>query len=593
MWQYLKCLTGILQVKGFDNEILRGVVVILDVKQIISETLSQYLPQLDVKQIYEMLEYPPDPHMGDIALPCFKLSKILRKSPIEISEELAPNIPSSQYIEKVEAVSGYLNFFLHKPNFIKEVLSRVLREQNRYGSISIGKGKNIVIDFSAPNIAKPFHIGHLRSTVIGNSIYRIFEFMGFNCIGINHLGDWGTQFGKLIVAYYKWGSKDRVETHGIKELMDLYVKYHEEVEKEPELDDDARDWFVRLEQGDTEALELWQWFKDISLKEFEKVYNLLGVQFDSYAGESFYNDKMAVIVDELEKKNLLEESQGALIINLDNYQMPPCIILKKDGSTLYATRDITAAIYRKNKYNFYKCIYVTGAAQSLHFKQWFKVIELMGYEWAKDLIHVPFGIVSLGGEKLSTRKGKVVLLEDILSKAMEKTLEIIESKNPDLENKEEVARDMGVGAVIFSDLSSNRIKDVSFSWEEILNFDGETGPYVQYTHARACSVISKAGNNIETDFDSTLLQTKEEYELCKSLYQFPEKVTMAMDELEPSIITRYLVDLAQDFNRFYHEHAILVDDKPLRHARLALVKATRITLANGLKLIGLKAPERV
>jgi len=550
---------------------------------------------LDIEQIYENLEYPPNAEMGDVALPCFKLSRILRKSPNQIAQELASSITPSQFIEKVEAVSGYLNFFINRPLFIEKVVDRIMVEQDKYGSSDIGKSRNIVIDYSAPNIAKPFHVGHLRSTVIGNSLRKIFEFMGYNCIGINYLGDWGTQFGKLITAYNLWGSKQAVEEKGIKELMRLYVKFHQEAEKNPSLEDEARSWFARMERGDKQATELWQWFKDISIKEFEKVYDLMDVDFDYYTGESFYNDKIEPIIEELKQKGLLIESQGALIVDLEQYDMPPCLILKKDGSTLYATRDIAAAIHRKREYGFDKCIYVTGASQSLHFQQWFKVIELMGYEWANDLIHVPFGIVSLGGEKLATRTGKVVLLEDIMSEAIKKTLEIIESKNPGLENKEDVARHMGVGAVIFSDLYSNRIKDVSFSWDEILNFDGETGPYVQYTHARACSVIRKSEETTVDDnnFNSRLLQTKEEYQLCKTLYEFPEKTRMALSQLEPSIITRYLVDLAQDFNRFYHEHPILVDDKELRKARLSLVKAAKITLANGLRLIGLKPLEKV
>ena len=508
---------------------------------------------------------------------------------------MASSITPSQFIEKVEAVSGYLNFFINRPLFIEKVVDRIMVEQDKYGSSDIGKSRNIVIDYSAPNIAKPFHVGHLRSTVIGNSLRKIFEFMGYNCIGINYLGDWGTQFGKLITAYNLWGSKQAVEEKGIKELMRLYVKFHQEAEKNPSLEDEARSWFALMERGDKQATELWQWFKDISIKEFEKVYDLMDVDFDYYTGESFYNDKIEPIIEELKQKGLLIESQGALIVDLEQYDMPPCLILKKDGSTLYATRDIAAAIHRKREYGFDKCIYVTGASQSLHFQQWFKVIELMGYEWANDLIHVPFGIVSLGGEKLATRTGKVVLLEDIMSEAIKKTLEIIESKNPGLENKEDVARHMGVGAVIFSDLYSNRIKDVSFSWDEILNFDGETGPYVQYTHARACSVIRKSEETTVDDnnFNSRLLQTKEEYQLCKTLYEFPEKTRMALSQLEPSIITRYLVDLAQDFNRFYHEHPILVDDKELSKARLSLVKAAKITLANGLRLIGLKPLEKV
>lgn len=564
----------------------------LDVKDIIAQAIHKQLPELSHEQIYDMLEYPPNPEMGDIALPCFKLSKILRKPPVHIAQELASNITNMEFIDRVEPVSGYLNFFFNKPLFIEQTLKCILEERERYGSKPIGQGKTIVIDYSAPNIAKPFHVGHLRSTVIGNSLRKIFEFMGYRCIGVNYLGDWGTQFGKLIVAYKLWGNKEEVEAHGIKELLRLYVKFHEEAEKDPKLEDEARNWFARMEKGDSEALKLWQWFKDISLKEFQKVYDLLDVHFDSYAGESFYNDKIDAVIEELKQKNLLKESEGALIVDLEEYGMPPCMILKKDGSSLYATRDIAAAIYRKKEYNFHKCIYVTGAAQSLHFQQWFKVIELMGYEWAKDLIHVPFGLVSLGGEKLSTRKGKVVLLEDILSEAIKKTLEIIESKNPDMENKEEVARYVGVGAVIFSDLYSNRIKDVSFSWDEVLNFDGETGPYVQYTHARCCSVLRKAPEG-DSSFNPGMLKTKEEYQVCKTLYQFPEKVMIALNQLEPSVITRYLVNLAQDFNRFYHEHPILVEDQQLRSARLALVEATRITLANGLRLIGLKPLERV
>ncbi|HEX3030272.1 MAG TPA: arginine--tRNA ligase [Clostridia bacterium] len=562
-------------------------------RSIVSELLNKVIEQMDEKQIHDILETPPNPEMGDLALPCFKLSKILRKSPVQIAQDLAEKFPGSKYVDRVEALSGYLNIFLKKEAFIDETLKSILKEKESFGSQDIGHGRNIVIDFSAPNIAKPFHIGHLRSTVIGNSLYNIFKFNGYNCIGINHLGDWGTQFGKLIVAYKMWGSKEKVEKEQIKELMSLYVRFHEEAEKNPALDDEARAWFTKMEQGDTEALQLWQWFKDISMQEFEKVYKVLGVSFDSYAGESFYNDKMDATVDELKKKSLLKESEGAQIVDLAEYNMPPCIILKKDGSTLYATRDITAALYRKKNYDFDKCIYVTGVSQSLHFQQWYKVIELMGYDWFKDLIHVPFGTVSLQGEKLSTRKGKVVLLEEILSEAIKKTTQIIEQRNPDLPNKEEIARQIGVGAVIFSDMSSNRIKDVSFSWEEILNFDGETGPYVQYTNARTNSVLRNAQVELDMNFDAGVLTKKEEFELVKTLYNFPDKVRQAMAELEPSVITRYLIDLAQDFNRFYHECKVLIDDDKLKMARLALTKAAGIAISNGLKLIGLNAPERV
>ncbi len=562
-------------------------------RSIVSELLNEVIEQMDEKQIHDILETPPNPEMGDLALPCFKLSKILRKPPVQIAQYLAEKFPGSKYVDRVEALSGYLNIFLNKEAFIDETLKSILKEKESFGSQDIGHGRNIVIDFSAPNIAKPFHIGHLRSTVIGNSLYNIFKFNGYNCIGINHLGDWGTQFGKLIVAYKMWGSKEKVEKEQIKELMSLYVRFHEEAEKNPALDDEARAWFTKMEQGDTEALQLWQWFKDISMQEFERVYKVLSVSFDSYAGESFYNDKMDATVDELKKKSLLKESEGAQIVDLTEYNMPPCIILKKDGSTLYATRDITAALYRKKNYDFDKCIYVTGVSQSLHFQQWFKVIEMMDYDWFKDLIHVPFGTVSLQGEKLSTRKGKVVLLEEILSEAIKKTTQIIEQRNPDLPNKEEIARQIGVGAVIFSDMSSNRIKDVSFSWEEILNFDGETGPYVQYTNARTNSVLRNAQAEPDINFDAGVLTKKEEYELVKTLYNFPDKVRQAMTDLEPSVITRYLIDLAQDFNRFYHECKVLIDDEKLKKARLALTKAAGIAISNGLKLIGLNAPERV
>ncbi|MGI6527002.1 MAG: arginine--tRNA ligase [Caldicoprobacterales bacterium] len=567
-----------------------------DAKREVSSLLACHVEGLDSQQIYEMLEVPPNPEMGDLALPCFKLSRILRKSPVQIAEELAAVIPQDEQIERIESVSGYLNFFLNRSLYIREVLAYALKTGESYGSSDKGKGKTIVIDYSSPNIAKPFHVGHLRSTSIGNSLYRIFEFTGYRCVGINYLGDWGTQFGKLITAYKHWGSEEAVKEGMIKELVALYVRFHQEAEEDPSLEDEARQWFVRLEQGDEEARRLWQWFIDISMEEYQKVYKLLDVTFDSYKGESFYNDKMQPVIQELKDKKLLKESQGAMIVDLEEEDLPPCLILKSDGSTLYATRDITAAIYRKNTYDFEKCIYVTGVSQSLHFKQWFKVIEKMGYDWHRDLYHVPFGTVSIGGEKLATRTGKVVLLEEILSKAIEKTLETIEEKNPNLENKLEVAQQMGVGAVIFSDLFSNRIKDVSFSWDEILNFDGETGPYVQYTHARACSVLRKAeesGIMVQADFDSSLLSSREEYQLVKTLADFSDKVLQALENLEPSVLTRYLVDAAQDFNRFYHEHSILVEDQALRNARLALVRVVKTTLSTGLRLIGLHAPERV
>jgi len=569
----------------------------MNVKGLIADHLAPHIEGMDAKAVLGLLEYPPNPEMGDISLPCFKLSKILRKAPQQIAEQLKQNVAEHPMIRKVEAVSGYLNFYLDPVQFAGGVIAEILRDPGRYGSQNVGQGKTIVVDFSSPNIAKPFHIGHLRSTVIGNALVNIFTYMGYRCVRINHLGDWGTQFGKLMSAYLRWGNKDKVEQDGIDELLRLYVKFHEEAEKHPELEDEGRAWFVKLEQGDEEAKRLWEWFISISLKEFEKIYSLLGVTFDSYAGESFYNDKMEPIIEELKSKNMLEQDEGAWLVRLDEFNMPPALILKKDGSSLYHTRDIAAAFYRKKTYNFDKAIYVVDYAQNLHFQQWFKVIELMGYEWAKDLIHVPFGRVSLEGVSLSTRKGNVVKLEDLLTQAIEKTREIIEEKNPSMENKDEVARQVGVGAVIFSDLSGNRIKDIVFSWEEALNFDGETGPYVQYTHARACSVIRKAGGagtvRMRPEEAAQHLMDPPSLHVLKQLYLFPEKVYQAMEKLEPSIISRYLIDLSQSFNRFYHECPILVEDEAIRNARLTLVQCVIVTLAGGLRLIGLEAPEQI
>jgi arginyl-tRNA synthetase len=567
-------------------------------KAAIAELIASQLEGMEPAEVLELLEYPPNPQMGDLSMPCFKLSKTLRKAPQVIAEEIQRNLPPHPAVERVEAIAGYVNVFLEQTSFTKNVLTEVITANDRYGSQNLGQGRKIVIDYSSPNIAKHFHIGHLRSTMIGNALYQIFSFLGYDCVGVNHLGDWGTQFGKMMVAYRKWGEQSRVEEDGVTELQRLYVQFHEEAEQKPELEDEARAWFVKLEQGDAEAQRLWKWFVEISLQEFNRIYELLGVQFDSFAGESFYNDKMAAVVQELKDKHLLEQDDGAMLVRLDEFNMPPALMIKKDGSTLYHTRDITAALYRKQTYDFAKVIYVVGGTQNLHFQQWFKIIELMGYAWAEDLVHVPFGQVSLEGAKLATRKGNVIMLEDLLRQSVEKIQEIIELKNPAMPNKAEVARQVGVGAIIFNDLSTNRIKDVVFSWEEALNFDGETGPYVQYTHARTCSLMKKAaiGADWQTDLGSinmSLLQNVEAQLVAKQLYFFSERIEQAMNKLEPSVISRYLVDLAQSFNRFYHECPILVEDAELRSARLLLVQAVQITLRNGLKLIGLEAPEQI
>lgn len=554
--------------------------------------LQPSLAPLTAAEICDMLEYPADRKLGDVALPCFKLSKTLRKAPPKIAEELCEAVKaqpdSAEIFEKIENVNGYLNFYV-SDNAVLESL--VAMEDASFGSSSVGKGKTVVIDYSSPNIAKPFHIGHLRSTVIGQSIKNIHRFCGYECVGVNHLGDWGTQFGKLIVAYRKWGNREEIETRGIKALTEIYVKFHEEAEKDPALEEEAREAFSAMEKGDAECIALWKWFVEISIAEFKKVYALIGADFESWNGESFYFDKTEAVVDALKQKELLKFDGGAYIVPLEDYDMPPCLILKSDGSTIYATRDIAAAFYRKRTYDFDKCIYVTSAGQSLHFAQFFKVIELMGEDWAKDLVHVPFGTVSIGGEKLATRTGNVILLDDLFRDATEKTLAVINEKNPTLENKEEVASAVGVGAVIFHDLSNGRIKDINFIWDEVLNFDGNTGPYVQYTYARCSGILEKAG---AFDNKSMKLTADAERTIIKTLSLFPEKVEQARRELEPSVISRYLLDVCAEFNRFYHDCPVLkAEDEAVRATRLTIVSATANVLYNGLHLIGLKTPKNI
>lgn len=566
----------------------------MDFKMEIAKLISS-AADIDVNEVISAIEIPPNSEMGDYAYPCFKLAKVFRKAPPMIANELVEKIEKKDFIKEIKVVGAYINFFTEKSVYIKEVLGAVFENNENYGKSTEGNGKTIVIDYSSPNIAKPFHVGHLRSTVIGNAIYKIYECLGYNCEGVNHLGDWGTQFGKLIVAYKKWGSKEAVEKDGIQELMRIYVKFHDEAEKEPALDDEARLWFVKMQDGDEEALTLWKWFYDISIKEFERVYDMLGVKFDAYTGESFYNDKMDAVVQELKDKKLLTESEGAMIVDLEDEKMPPCLIIRKDGGTLYATRDITAALYRKKTYNFDKCVYLTALDQNLHFAQWFKVIEKMGYDWNKDLVHVPFGLVSLDTGKLSTRHGNVVLMEELLNQAVNETTKIIEEKNPDLPNKEEVAKQVGIGAVIFNDLYNNRIKDVVFSWSRMLNFDGETGPYVQYTHARACSLIKKVCENGEIDknIDFSLLSDDASVEVCKLIEMYPAKIKDAAAKFEPSIVTRHLVDIAQAFNKFYHDNPIMNSEDEVKKARIALVYAVKTVIASGLKLLGINAPEQM
>ena len=564
-----------------------------DFKVAVATCLKEHIEELTLEEITALIEVPPNKDMGDFAFPCFKLAKVFRKAPNMIAAELSEKIEAKGVISNVTPLGGYINFFVNKSELAETVIKDVLTKKEKYGHSDLGKDKTIVIDFSSPNIAKPFHIGHIRTTVIGNALYKIYDSQGYNTVRINHLGDYGTQFGKLIVAFKLWGNKEAVEANPIPELLKLYIQFHDEAERHPEMEDEARAWFTKLENGDKEAKELWQWFRDESLKEFARVYDLLDIEFDSYNGESFYSDKMDRVIDIIKDKGLLQESQGTNIVDLEEYNMPPALITKNDGSTLYMTRDLAAALYRKENYDFEKCIYVVGSQQSLHFQQLFKVLELVGFEWAKDMVHVPFGMVALEEGTMSTRKGRVVFLEDVLKQAIEKTKETMLAKNPNALNVDEIAKQVGVGAVVFQELSNSRIKDYTFSWSRTLSFEGETGPYVQYTHARCCAVLRKAEEEVTTDINYELLNDVDSAEVLKVIASFNKTILNAMRKNEPHIITRFVLDLAQAFNKFYHDNSILVEDAELRKARLALVCATRQALENGLKLLGMQAPERM
>ena len=564
-----------------------------DFKVAVATCLKEHIEELTLEEITALIEVPPNKDMGDFAFPCFKLAKVFRKAPNMIAAELSEKIEAKGVISNVTPLGGYINFFVNKSQLAETVIKDVLTKKEKYGHSDLGKDKTIVIDFSSPNIAKPFHIGHIRTTVIGNALYKIYDSQGYNTVRINHLGDYGTQFGKLIVAFKLWGNKEAVEANPIPELLKLYIQFHDEAERHPEMEDEARAWFTKLENGDKEAKELWQWFRDESLKEFARVYDLLDIEFDSYNGESFYSDKMDRVIDIIKDKGLLQESQGTNIVDLEEYNMPPALITKNDGSTLYMTRDLAAALYRKENYDFEKCIYVVGSQQSLHFQQLFKVLELVGFEWAKDMVHVPFGMVALEEGTMSTRKGSVVFLEDVLKQAIEKTKETMLAKNPNALNVDEIAKQVGVGAVVFQELSNSRIKDYTFSWSRTLSFEGETGPYVQYTHARCCAVLRKAEEEVTTDINYELLNDVDSAEVLKVIASFNKTILNAMRKNEPHIITRFVLDLAQAFNKFYHDNSILVEDAELRKARLALVCATRQALENGLKLLGMQAPERM
>ncbi len=564
----------------------------MDYKKSIAELIK--IEGVSEEEIAGMLSFPKDLTMGDYCLPCFRFSSKLRKSPVMIADELCSAIAVEEidFLEKVESVAGYLNFTLDKTSYAKKILGRVLEEGEGYGHSNIGEGKTVCIDYSSVNIAKPFHIGHLSTTVIGAALYRIYKALGYNVVGINHLGDWGTQFGKLISAYKRWGDKEDIERRGIKALFEIYVRFHAEEKNNPELAKEGRFWFKKIEDGDKEANELFSFFREVTLKDVEKLYDRLNVKFDSYCGESFYNDKMAPVLEDLEKKGLLVESEGAKVVNLDEYGMPPCLLVKADGATLYATRDMAAAFYRKNTYDFDKCLYVVAYQQNLHFKQWFKVVELMGEEWHKDLVHVAFGMVSLEDGAMSTREGRVVFLEDVLNRAVEKASAIISEKNPNLENKELIGEQVGVGAVVFSALCNNRIKDIVFNFDKVLNFDGETAPYIQYTVARCNSVIEKAGVTDNAP-DYSGVTSGIGAELINMLSRFGDIVSDAAKKYEPSLVTRYLLGVAALYNKYYFEFKIITEDKAVQSARLMLTKATRIVLKNGLELLGIASPERM
>ncbi|NFM79376.1 arginine--tRNA ligase [Clostridium botulinum] len=563
----------------------------MDYKNLVAERIKENT-ELEVDLIEKLIEIPPKKEMGDYAFPCFQLAKTFRKAPNLIAEELKEKI-NKEGFEKVVTVGPYLNFFVDKTILIKDVLEKVLSEKEKYGSSKVGEGKNVVVEYSSPNIAKPFHIGHLFTTAIGNALYKILSFEGYNCIGINHLGDWGTQFGKLISAYRRWVDEEALEKDAIGELLRIYVKFHEEAEKDPELEKEARLNFKRLEEGSEEETELWNRFKDLSLKEFNKVYDMLGIKFDSLAGESFYSDKMDAVVQEIDDKGLLVDSNGAKVVMLDEYNMPPCMIKKSDGATIYATRDLAAAIYRKKTYDFHKCIYVVGTPQALHFKQVFTTLKLMGHDWADDCKHVGFGLVKLANKKLSTRNGDVVFLEDLLNQSVEETLKIINEKNPNLKNKEDVAKKLGIGAVVFTYLKNNRERDIVFDWKEILSFDGETGPYVEYSYARGKSILRKAGQ-LTGEADYSKLSSKEEFELAKLLGGFNDAIMNAIDKLEPAMVTRYIIEVAKAFNKFYNAHGILnAEDNDVKLARVKLVEATCQVIKNALNLLGIDVVEEM
>lgn len=568
----------------------------IDFKNEIALMLNEKISEISKDEIFQNIEVPPSYDMGDFAFPTFPLAKVFRKNPAVIATELKESIESDMF-EKIETKGAYLNFFINKEKLAKTVIEESIEKGEDFGRVDIGEGKNIIVEYSSPNIAKPFHIGHIRTTIIGDSLKRIFSFLGYNAIGYNHLGDYGTQFGMLIVAIKKWGNLKEIENNPIPELLKLYVKINEEIENDEKLHRECRDAFVDLENKDPEAVKMWEWIRNISLEEFKRVYRMLDIDFDSYKGEHFYSDKMAEQVERMEKQGILVDSEGAKIVDLEKYNLPPALIIKSDGSTIYITRDVAAAKYRHDNYKPYKNIYVVASQQNLHFQQLKYVLKEMGYDWYDEVTHVPFGMVSLEEGTLSTRKGRVVYLEDVLNRAIDKVDDILtereEEKGIKIEDKEELAREIGIGAVKFQELFNQRIKDYVFSWDKTLSFEGETGPYVQYVHARICSLLKKGDFSLDMEFDPSLLKTEEEINVLRVLYNFTDTVIDAHEKMEPFFITRYVVELAKEFNKFYNRVPILDEDEKLKNTRLLLCYTVKNVIKKGLYLLGIKAPEKM
>ena len=568
----------------------------IDFKNEIANILSEKISEISKDDIFQNIEVPPSYEMGDFAFPTFQLAKVFRKNPAVIATELKDSIDSDMF-EKIETKGAYLNFFINKEKLSETIMKESIEKKEDFGRVDIGEGRNVIVEYSSPNIAKPFHIGHIRTTIIGDSLKRIFSFLGYNAIAYNHLGDYGTQFGMLIVAIKKWGNLKEIENNPIPELLKLYVKINDAIENDEKLHRECRDAFVDLENKDPEAVKMWEWIRNISLEEFKRVYKMLDIEFDSYKGEHYYSDKMDEQVKRMEEQGILVDSQGAKIVDLEKYDLPPALIIKSDGSTIYITRDVAAAKYRHDNYKPYKNIYVVASQQNLHFQQLKYVLKEMGYDWYDEVTHVPFGMVSLEDGTLSTRKGRVVYLEDVLNRAVDKVDDILtereEEKGIKIEDKEELAKEIGIGAVKFQELFNQRIKDYVFSWDKTLSFEGETGPYVQYVHARICSLLKKGDFNLDMEFDPTLLKTEEEINVLRVLYNFKDTVIDAHEKMEPFFVTRYVVELAKEFNKFYNRVPILDEDEKLKNTRLLLCYTVKNVIKKGLYLLGIKAPEKM